>query len=424
MTAEAIAHGLIDALTEPDPSPLMVAVVAVEGGEMVEATTPEDAADLLFEVGSIAKTMTATLLADLVLDGTARLDDQVGTWLDAGDNADITLEQLALHTSGLPRLASNAFDWAGFTLSDPYAGYTAAHAEEALRAASREEVGTSAYSNFGYQLLGLALERASGVEFAELLRARLFEPLGMTGACVCGGSGRPRAQGHDSGRPVGHWSDLLAGAGGVDATATDMAVYLQAILSPPERAPGPAIRMALGPRIDTERGKVGLGWQISAAGLTWHNGGTGGFRSCLAVDRASGRGALVLANDTSLLHLDTAVMAAASGADPRDSRPAPAGPDWEALAREVGERIVAADWPAVEAAMSPATAEVLTRQRLAEAWAELIAERGEPTTWTVTRATVIKGRTTALITIDHTDASTDLSLTFDEQRRLVGILVS
>jgi CubicO group peptidase (beta-lactamase class C family) len=65
---------------------------------------PEDAR---FEIGSITKTMTAALLASLAGDGVLALEDEIGRWLDAGPNGNITLEQLATHTSGLPRLAPN-----------------------------------------------------------------------------------------------------------------------------------------------------------------------------------------------------------------------------------------------------------------------------------------------------------------------------
>ena len=83
------------------------------------AGLPEDAR---FEIGSITKTMTATLLASLVGDAVVALDDEIGRWLDAGPNADITLEQLATHTSGLPRLAPNQ----PTEETNPYRDFTAA----------------------------------------------------------------------------------------------------------------------------------------------------------------------------------------------------------------------------------------------------------------------------------------------------------
>ena len=106
---------------------------------------PEDAR---FEIGSITKTMTAALLASLVGDGVLALDDEIGRWLDAGPNGNITLEQLATHTSGLPRLAPNQ----PTDEANPYRDFTAECAEEGLRTATRARrapVRTSGISSSG-----------------------------------------------------------------------------------------------------------------------------------------------------------------------------------------------------------------------------------------------------------------------------------
>ena len=128
--------------------------------------------------------MTATLLALLAVDGTLSLDDEVGRWLPAGANGGITLRQLATHTSGLPRIAPN------YRPADPgnfWAGFTPELAEEGLRQTAVTP-GARVYSNFGYQLLGLVLERASGQDYARLMAERLLGPLSMT----CSGVGRAR----------------------------------------------------------------------------------------------------------------------------------------------------------------------------------------------------------------------------------------
>ena len=93
-------------------------------------------------------------------------------------NAGITLRQLATHTSGLPRLAPN--HQATHDEANPYARYTAALAEEGLRQASPKPGAGFGYSNFGYQLLGLALERAAGRAYQALLSERVLGPLSMT----------------------------------------------------------------------------------------------------------------------------------------------------------------------------------------------------------------------------------------------------
>src|SRR6202789_108302 len=84
----------------------VIAVACIDDAETVIEVNPGDTpAEGRFEVGSVTKTMPATLLALLAAGGSLPLDDEVGRWLPVGANAGITLRQLATHTSGLPRLA-------------------------------------------------------------------------------------------------------------------------------------------------------------------------------------------------------------------------------------------------------------------------------------------------------------------------------
>jgi serine-type D-Ala-D-Ala carboxypeptidase/endopeptidase len=301
-----------------DGDGIAVAVAAIDADGPVfsrSARLPEDAR---FEIGSITKTMTATLLASLVGDGVVALEDEIGRWLDAGPNADITLEQLATHTSGLPRLAPNQ----PTEETNPYRDFTAQRAEEGLRAATRTPDAGHLYSNFGYQLLGLVLERASGQRYQDLLSRRLLGPLGMTrsGAGVAGGG--TRMTGHAGGKPAGHWDFALPGPGAVEATIGDLARYLSACLAPPAGPLGVAIKLCEQPRVrmgDANAG--GLAWIITG-GLLFHNGGTGGFSASVVIDQAAGHavGALVNTHGSSVSLLDTAVFTAVKGGDPRVRR--------------------------------------------------------------------------------------------------------
>ena len=102
---------------------LLIAAACVDDtGTSIRACPTDAPADGRFEIGSITKTMTATLLALLQGEGRLRLDDEVSRWLTAGANGAITVRQLATHTSGLPRLAPNldlrAADRAEFYLAE------------------------------------------------------------------------------------------------------------------------------------------------------------------------------------------------------------------------------------------------------------------------------------------------------------------
>ena len=294
---------------------IVVAVTAIDAAGPAFSRSAGLPEDRRFEVGSITKTMTATLLATLVGDAVVALDDEIGRWLDAGPNADITLEQLATHTSGLPRLAPNQPTGE----ANPYRDYTAKRAEEGLRAATRTPRAGHVYSNFGYQLLGLVLERASGKRYQTLLAERLLRPLAMTCTGVGAAGGGTRMTGHAGGKPAGHWDAALPGPGGVEATIGDLARYLSACLAPPAGPLGAAIRLCEQPRVRMSGANAGgLAW-IVTGGLLFHNGGTGGFSASVAIDQAAGHavGALVNTHGRSVSVLDAAVVSAVKGGDPR-----------------------------------------------------------------------------------------------------------
>ena len=94
---------------------LAVAVIepAGDGYTILASAGPAIHATTIFEIGSITKAFTGILLADMAARGDVRLDQPVvellppGTSIPARNGKQITLEQLATHTSGLPRLPSN-----------------------------------------------------------------------------------------------------------------------------------------------------------------------------------------------------------------------------------------------------------------------------------------------------------------------------
>ncbi|MGC1751742.1 MAG: serine hydrolase domain-containing protein, partial [Trebonia sp.] len=213
------------------PGVVVGAACVDEAGTGIGVSPGDAPADGRFEIGSVTKTMTAALLALLADDGALSLDDEVGRWLSAGPNSGITLRQLATHTSGLPRLAPN-MDLSTVDPANPYAGFGFGRAEEGLRQATAAAERPWLYSNFGYHLLGLVLERASGQSYQALVTRRLLEPLAMTCSGVEDAGAGTRLPGHAGGGEVPHWDHPL-GAGGVEATVADLGRYAQACLHPP-----------------------------------------------------------------------------------------------------------------------------------------------------------------------------------------------
>jgi len=377
------AQAVFEALDGAFPGDgIVVAVAAVDGGSSgpAFATTEGLREDARFEIGSVTKTMTATLLASLVGDGVLALEDEVGRWLDAGPNGNITLEQLATHASGLPRLAPN--QPAGE--ANPYRDFTAERAEEGLRAATRTPAAGSLYSNFGYQLLGLVLERASGQRYQDLLAERLLRPLGMTRSGVGAAGGGTRLTGHAGGKPVGHWDFALPGPGAVEATIGDLARYMAACLAPPDGPLGAAIRLCQQPRVHLDdQSARGLAW-IYVNGLLFHNGGTGGFSASMAIDQAAGHAvaALVNTHGRSTPLLDAVVMQAVKGHDPRQARPRDtgesAGPEWDERARALARALLDGDYGAAHQMLRPENQPKLPAERLGQMWQVALARIGDP----------------------------------------------
>ena len=125
--------------------------------------------DTVFEIGSTTKVFTSTILADMVHRGEVSLDDPVAKYLPADvkipqrGGKQITLVDLATHTSGLPRMPSN------FKPKDPdnpYADYTLANLFDFLSSyeLTRDIGAQFEYSNMGVGLLGQALSRRAGMD--------------------------------------------------------------------------------------------------------------------------------------------------------------------------------------------------------------------------------------------------------------------
>lgn len=269
--------------------------------------------DAVIEIGSISKAFLGVLLADASLRGEVKLDDPLAKHLSPDatlpsfGSTTITLLDLATHNAGVPRLPPG---FAPVNPADPYAALNETSLLAAL-AASKLERNPGAryeYSNFGAMLLSLALSRASGKPFDVLLAERIATPLRMTSTfVVVPESQRGRiGQGHaPDGRPVPPWTidARLAGVGGIRSTLDDMLIFAAASLTPPDNALGRAIALSQRMQRAIPGGEIGLLWhrRASSAGSTivWHNGGTGGSRTMLAIDAARGIAAFAAA-DTAL----------------------------------------------------------------------------------------------------------------------------
>ena len=270
----------------------------------------------LFEIGSITKTFTSLALAVLVGSGTVSLSTPLrdllpsGTAVPSRDGSDVTLEQLARHTSGLPRSPIPFLRELQVVLlrgENPY-DLDEAAALDSLSQVSLKHIpgrGHGRYSNLGGGLLGIALRRAVGVDsYHDLVSATVLQPLQLTDTVVRPTTEQAQrlAQGYGlRRRPVEPWYlEGLAGAGALRSTAADLLRYLRAQLEPDQTPLADAIRLTHQLWEPRRPMTIGLGWirtRVPGGALWWHNGGTGGFRSFAGFSPELGRAAVVLVND-------------------------------------------------------------------------------------------------------------------------------
>lgn len=261
--------------------------------------------DTVFQIGSVTKTFTALLLADMVQRGEVRLDDPAASYLPPGvkmpqRGRPITLQDLATHVSGLPSMPSN-FDLQA--QPDPYSAYTTAQLYAFLLDYTPERAPGEkpAYSNLGVSLLGQLLANRMGKPYEALLQQRVLAPLGMhdTAISITPEQARRLAPGHDRYlQPVQSWEMVaMPGSGSLRSTVNDMLTFVAAYLDDggPLQA---AMTQQLMRRAPANPAQA-LGWAISRVGdsaIVGHRGGKEGYRSAAVFDPVTKRGVVVLAN--------------------------------------------------------------------------------------------------------------------------------
>jgi D-alanyl-D-alanine-carboxypeptidase/D-alanyl-D-alanine-endopeptidase len=266
--------------------------------------------DALFEIGSLNKVFTATVLAGMVGNGELALDDPVAKHLPANvaaprfESREITLLDLATHTSGLPNMPDNLRPR---DPDNPFADYTVGqlHAFVAGVALAHPIGSHYEYSNVGMALLGDALARRAGTDFATLVVDRLCRPLGMhdTRFVPTAAQQARLAPGHGRDlRKAPNWdAGQMGGAGGMRSSVPDLLTFLAANLGLIATPLAEAMQRTHHARRPTDHADdwIGLGWRIrrrDGSEILWHSGSTAGYRAFLGMDLRRRVGVVVLAN--------------------------------------------------------------------------------------------------------------------------------
>jgi serine-type D-Ala-D-Ala carboxypeptidase/endopeptidase len=297
--AASINQTLVFGVVDGDNSEV-VAFGKLDGGK-----TPD--CDTVYEIGSITKTFTATLLAQTVLSGRVTLGAPVAQLLPdfkipSRGGMEITLEELGTQRSALPREPSNI---APKDPANPYADYDAAAMKAFLAEYQlpRDPGAAHEYSNLGFGLLGHALAQLEHTTYGALIDEKILKPLGMTmsGTVFSDAMRTHLAAGYDiSGAAAKNWDfDALAGAGAIRSTACDMLRYLKANMGIDQSPLAAAMKLAQRPRSDMVKTMyIGLAWMTTNKGIIWHDGTTGGYRSFLGFTADGRHGVVILSNNT------------------------------------------------------------------------------------------------------------------------------
>jgi CubicO group peptidase (beta-lactamase class C family) len=263
----------------------------------------------IFEIGSLTKTFTSLLLANEVVNGRMRLDAPINRYLPdsipplAYHGKPITLQNLANHTSGLPRLPANIFKGKVDPL-DPYQHYNTSLLYSFLvnYKTTVEPGKLFSYSNYGAGLLGEILARQAHTTFEYLIVNRICLPLGMKNTAITLNESENRhfAQGYnEKGEATSPWHlASLQGSGAISSTLNDMIKYTQVQMGGASTLEK-AIRLTHKITFENKENTIGLGWRIVRFGNNtyWHHsGGTGGFRSFVGFDKQRQMGVVILSN--------------------------------------------------------------------------------------------------------------------------------
>ena len=195
-----------------------------------------------FNIGSITKTFTTLLLADMVKQGIVNLNDPVEKFLPPSvkvpqfNGKKITLEDLADHTSGLPEWPSNV--WLNNTVGDINPNYNATQMYQALSDTklTREPGAQVQYSSFGIGLLGHILSlKSGGIPYEQLVKDRILDVLGMNDTKIALSQNETNNKfsvGHLGGKEIitPRIPTILADSGAFRSTAPDMLKYVSANL--------------------------------------------------------------------------------------------------------------------------------------------------------------------------------------------------
>ncbi len=258
----------------------------------------------VFEVGSISKIFTSTLLTNLMFENRLKLNDSIQQHLnfDLKTGQNITFQELSNHTSGLPRLPSN-LNLKTAPKANPYKEYD----EQKLRIyltnkieLNQEHGNKYEYSNLGVGLLGFIMTKISKSTYEDLLQEKILSKYGMTNSTTIRSKIKSKLiYGLNSkGKKTSNWDmNVLTGAGAILSSTTDLSKFALAQFNIENQELTLTQKSTFKVNDDMS---IGLGWHIfktkNGNQIISHEGATGGYTSLIALDIKNKNGVIILSN--------------------------------------------------------------------------------------------------------------------------------
>ncbi|KGE19816.1 serine hydrolase domain-containing protein [Paenibacillus wynnii] len=305
--------------TTKDNKDAVITVGVIQNDQMIYNVYGENGTILspeehIYEIGSVTKTFTTSLLCKAISEGRINLDDSIDEYLNLPKKDYYpTIRRLVTHTSG----------YKGYYFEKPMIS-NFLHRENDFNGISEEllikrlekiDMDDSdysyKYSNFGMATVGAVLEQIYGEDFTKLLNDYIIEDFRLTNTKISDGSGDLK----------NYWawseSDAYMPAGAILSNITDMMQYVQIhMLERPEylsmahealaevKASSASYRK-MGIHIDA----VGAGWMIdNENNIIWHNGGTGNYNSYVGFDKENQIAVVILSNLSPSYRIPATVM--------------------------------------------------------------------------------------------------------------------
>jgi CubicO group peptidase (beta-lactamase class C family) len=261
-----------------------------------------------FNLASISKTFTSSLILMYVQEGKLKIDDQVHTYLPNFPYKDITIRHLLNHTHGMVEY----FDWINDTLkindtigNDQLLVLLSKY-KPALNSVPGEKFN---YCNTGYAVLSEVLETISGMPYAALLKSKITKPLKLENTYVqtVKMPKSPKNRVYGMKFKDGRWNafdlttlDEFVGDGNIYSTIYDLQKWDQALRDGKVLKPA-ILQEAYTPAVVIEKPKMvyGLGWIINEPGKkVSHSGSWNGFKNNMVRDLQNGYTLISLSNGT------------------------------------------------------------------------------------------------------------------------------